>query len=123
MSLRNLSAAKRGGNYTPTLTGVTNIDTVTLNGAFYQISGNVVTVYLHCAIDATAAAAWEFRCSLPFAIDVQATQDIIGGGSVSGSGGFGAAVQGDPTNNEAAIDGQHDASELDGVFIFSYRTG
>jgi hypothetical protein len=69
-------------NYTPTLVGTTNVDTVTLSRAFYSRVGKIVTVSGSATLDATAAnVVTAFTVTLP-------VTSTLSGTSVSGSVGY-----------------------------------
>lgn len=54
------------GTYTPTIVTTANFGTVTLRSAFYSRTGDMVQVYLRCAVDPSAASAnWQFTITLP----------------------------------------------------------
>lgn len=91
------------GTYTPTLTIVTNLDSVTPLLSFYNRRGNQVTVHGKFNADPTAGANTAFRMSLPIASDLAAEQDVAGvafGGNTTAEG---ARIFADATNNEATV--------------------
>jgi len=108
----NVSAAWRAilqqtapnGNYTPTGTGVTNIDSVTPGEANYIRVGSSVFVSFYAAADPTAAggATTVFRLSLPIASDLSATNHLSGSGSTQGVWQA-VDITADTTNNEASV--------------------
>ncbi len=121
MALRNLSPDRQSGTWTPTLTGVVNIDSITLLNAFFAIHGDVVQCWVAMTVDATAGSSHQGRISLPFGIDVAAVGDIIGMASSILQGGSGS-ITGDPTSNEAVVDGQNNGTGPESVVAqFAYR--
>ena len=120
MALPNLPVSKHGALWVPTLTVVTNIAVLTLLNAIYTINGRVVQCFVGATVDPTAGTAWQFRCSLPFGVDVVAAKDVMGvcgQATVVGAG----TVIGDATNNAALIGGLHDDSAEDVFAIFAYK--
>lgn len=98
-SALNLSS----GTYTPTLTGVTNIDSVTDLGGRYIRLGNIVFVSGAALIDATAAAAaTEVGISLPFASTLGSDFVIAGSASANAILQPGA-ILGDNANDRARL--------------------
>lgn len=69
-----------GGVYTPTLTKLTNVNTLTVSSIFYNRSGEVVNVNLKCRVTATAAGFSEFRVSLPIPTVFSDNFQAIGNG-------------------------------------------
>lgn len=95
------------GVYTPTLTGVANVDAVVVQGADwpYMRVGNVVTVSGQINIDPTAATTTTtVRVSLPVASNFANSNTGLAGTMVE-TGGTGdvGAIRPDPTNDEAQI--------------------
>lgn len=85
--------------YTPTFTGVTNIDSVVAFTAFYLRVGSQVFVWGGCTVDATTAATISaFRISLPVASNLGANTDLVG---VLTSARDSGTITGDAANNEA----------------------
>ncbi len=78
MALRNLPTHKQSRIWTPTLTDVSNLDTIVLAAAFYSIAGDLVTCWLHATPDPTAGSAYTFRVSLPIGVDIVSIDDVIG---------------------------------------------
>ncbi len=121
MALRNLSPDRHSGGYTPTLTAGTNVDAVVLLNAFFAVHGDLVECWVAMTVDATTAAAYDLRISLPFGIPVAAAGDIIGTASplIPDSGG---SVTGDATNNEAQLDSAASTTGVETVVAhFAYR--
>ena len=120
MSMRNIPVARHGALWVPTLTVVTNIAALTLLNAIRTIDGDVVQCFVGATVDPTAGTAWEFRCSLPFPVDVVAVSDVMGvcgQATVVGAG----TVIGDTTNNAALIGGLHDDSAENVYAVFAYK--
>lgn len=102
MSRWNLPAAKQGFTYRPTLTGVLNIDALTLQGeALVQVTGKVVNVNVRVLVDTGAGGAYSFRCSLPVPAGQLVAASVIGHGAGPAALGFSGQVEGDPTSDEA----------------------
>ncbi|MEX5591135.1 hypothetical protein, partial [Pseudomonas urmiensis] len=56
------------GSYTPTITGITNVDASTANVCYWSKAGRMVTVTGYLEIDPTlGSTATEFRITLPIA--------------------------------------------------------
>lgn len=93
------------GEYTATLTGVTNVDSATLTKARYLRVGSLVHVSIQLDVDPTAAAATEVGISLPIPSAIAAVSDVIGVASEAGGGAAtsGGTVEGDATNDRAAL--------------------
>lgn len=70
--------------YTPTLTGTTNITSVTLDKASYIRVGNFVTVTVYGTVQTTASGASDFTISLPFTAG--GTAPMSGSGTVANLG-------------------------------------
>lgn len=91
------------GTYTPTLTGVTNIDTVTAIECQYLRVGNTVTVSGNATFDATTAGATtRVGISLPVVSNIGAVEDCVGTAVETGIATFGV-IQGDAVNNRAQL--------------------
>lgn len=89
------------GTYTPTLTGVANVDSTTARVSQYMRVGNVVTVSGSMAVNATATTTTTVGVSLPVASNLANAFECSGttGSSTAGSG----FVAGDATNNRAQV--------------------
>ena len=109
------------GTYTATLTGVTNIDSVTSFQGQYIRVGAIVTVSGKGTIDPTAAAATEVGIDLPVASNIGAVEDCCGVGfctAVQQGGG----ITGDITNNRAALRFlANDTTSQEWSFTFTYE--
>jgi hypothetical protein len=83
------------GLYSPTLTVVTNIDTISLNTTFssYVRVGDIVMVFSSLYINPTAAAACEFSMSIPIAADFSAGTARANGVLASGLAAESGRVQ------------------------------
>jgi hypothetical protein len=112
------------GTYTPTLTGVSNVDSVTLQGtAKYLRLGNIVHVCFRTNIDPTSGAptGTSFRCTLPIASDFTAISQLNGTGCFNG-GRNAAIASADTTNNAATIEFQASfTGEDSGTVNFTYE--
>ncbi len=86
--------------YTPTLTAVTNLDTVTLAGASYRRFGSLVSVEAAVEVDPTATGSTEFGISLPIASAFSSTAHA--NGVATSTTEFGR-VAGDATNDRLSV--------------------
>lgn len=111
------------GTYTPTGTGVANLDTITMYQAQYLAIGN--TVLVSGRFDANAAVTatlTQFRMTLPIASNLGATEDLGGAAFAPAVAGLGAAIKGDATNNAAFVEWVvTDTNDREYTFIFSYQ--
>lgn len=89
------------GTYTPTLTGVANVDSTTARVTQFMRVGNVVTVSGSMAVNATATTTTTVGVSLPVASNFANAFECAGttGSATAASG----RVYGDATNNRAEI--------------------
>jgi hypothetical protein len=122
MGLKNDRRGQQTGAFTPTLTAVSNVDTITPVRAWFVQDGNHVTVSFGFTINQTATGSAVFRCSLPPAARrlVTALHDIAG---VAGSGtdGFAGVVNGDITTDEAIITlDSNSTADQPGSAVFTY---
>jgi hypothetical protein len=90
------------GTYTPTLTGVTNVDSTTARVCQYMRVGNVVTVSGSMAVNATATAATQVGISLPVASNLANAFECVGP-TMSPTAAAGG-ITGDAANNRAQAD-------------------
>jgi hypothetical protein len=112
------------GTYTPTVTGVTNVASVTAYLSQYMRVGSVVTVSGRIDVDPTAAVATQVGISLPIASDFTAASGEECGGVAycQTVAGFGAAVYADVTNNRAQMEWiAVDTAARSMWFTFTYR--
>lgn len=110
------------GNYTATLTGVTNIDSVTSFEGQYIRVGSIVTVSGKGTIDPTAAAASEVGIALPIASNIGAVEDCCGVAAWTGIAQETAGIRGDATNNRAAMVWiATDTTAQEVTFTFTYQ--
>lgn len=91
------------GTYTPTLTNVTNIAASTAYQCQYMRVGNVVTVSGKVDYDPTATGAVELGISLPIASNISAQENCAGTGVCAIALDDPVWVEGDATNNRAAM--------------------
>lgn len=88
------------GTYTPTATGVSNVDSITVNPCTYSRVGDIVTVAGFFSVNHTTnGLATVMRLSLPIASNLANQYDL--GGSCGAEDQLGGMVEGDETNNEA----------------------
>lgn len=91
------------GTYTPTLTGVANVDATTAYACQYLRVASRVVVSGKLDVDPTAGATLtQVGISLPIASNIGAVEEV-GGTSFCTSLVQGAAVRGDPTNDRAEM--------------------
>jgi hypothetical protein len=109
--------------YTPTLTGVANLDTVTAYAANYAvIDGGVLVSGKFDANAAAAGALCQFGLSLPIDSDFTAEQDLGGVAFARAVAGQGAAIRADATNNRAMVEWTAaDTADRAMSFVFFYR--
>lgn len=94
------------GTYTPTATGVVNVDSVTANAARWLRVGNTVTVSGSVDIDATTAATQtSVRLTLPVASNLGSSGDLAGAGAsdISTNPACVVACLADFTNDAASL--------------------
>lgn len=109
------------GSYTPTGTGVANVDSVTPGLATYIRVGDIVSVAGFMSVNHTANAdATVVRLSLPIASDLAAQDDL--GGACGAEDNLGGMVEADDTNNEALFRWEAPTSALRFVaYSYQYR--
>lgn len=92
------------GTYAPTVTLVTNLDSVTITTAYCRYSrvGNIASVSALAVVNQTATGASLFRMSLPVASTLNFAYDIIG--SVAPANGVTSIVTGSVQGIEASDD-------------------
>jgi hypothetical protein len=120
-------ATSVSGTYTPTLTGVTNIQGLTAFVCQYVQLGNVVTVSGQINIDPTSTGDTVFGISLPIASNFASRTEC--GGIVTTAEGLNVAgpvcafsVYADATNDRAAVYGYVlFTTNTASSFIFSYK--
>lgn len=103
--LDDIQASKlTSGTYTPTLTGVLNVDTTTAYPWMWVRVGDIVTVDGSIQIDSTATGETAVRASLPVASDLAVFSDLAG--SLAGvlAGSLGGQVVAHPSTNQAQMD-------------------
>jgi hypothetical protein len=92
------------GEYTPTLTDVTNVAASVLLGARYMRIGSTVTVHFALSIDATATGATELDISLPVASNFTDAEDCSGLAVSSTAGENQGSITADVANDRAQLD-------------------
>lgn len=111
------------GTYTPTLTGVANLDASTAYQCQYLRVGNVVSVSGRVDLDPTlTATSTQLGITLPFSSNIVAVGDCAGTAFASGVAAQGAAILGDVTNNRAQL--QYVSSDVTNqamYFSFLYK--
>ena len=120
-------ATSVSGTYTPTLTGVTNIQGLTAFVCQYSQLGDVVTVSGQINVDPTSTGDTVFGISLPIASNF-ASRTQCGGVVTTGEGLSVAgpvcafSVYADETNDRAAVYGYVTwTTNTASSFIFSYK--
>jgi hypothetical protein len=109
------------GVYTPTVTGVTNVDAVTAYECQYLRVGSTVHVSGRVDVDATAAASTQVRISVPIASNFGAPADCAGTGSATAIA-MSAGIFGDTANDAAMMEYiAADAANRAIWFVFSYQ--
>lgn len=106
------------GTYTPTISDLSNYDSVTPFQSQYMRVGNVVTVSGRVSTDPISAAAASFKMTLPIASDITASTNVAGGLLGDNHNG---QIFGDATNNKAnANETPGIATVHDMYFTFTY---
>jgi len=76
------------GTWTPTLTGINNIDSLTALSAFWMRVGNCVQCACQVTTNATSSATeTRFSLTLPVASDLASTTSLTGSGTLGGGAG------------------------------------
>lgn len=110
------------GTYTPTLTIVANLDTVTAFTCQYSRVGSFVMVTGKLEANPTAAGVVQVGISLPIASAFTAVEQCGGSASAPAVAGQCAGIIADPTNDRAEmIWTTVDTSNRTMVFIFGYQ--
>jgi hypothetical protein len=111
------------GVYTPTATGISNIESVTPKQCQYMRVGSVVTVSGIINIDLTASGVpTDFRITLPIASNIGVAEDVAGTGrAVSYVESF--VIYGAPSTDTAYFLSRDisSAAITDVAFTFTYR--
>lgn len=115
--------AAASGTYTPTITALTNLDSVTNYQGQYMRVGDVVTVSGRVDANATAATTnTSFEMSLPIASDFAALNDCCGTAVASAVASQCAAIVGQVTNNTAKMQWVSGSTADEPMFFtFTYR--
>ncbi len=124
MSLRNLQIqkGKTSQPYSPTVSGETDGTAVIIGVGFLSISGDIVTCQAaFTTTPSVANALMTFELSLPFPINVQNAEDILGVAGNSAGQEYGGSVIGSTGNNTAVVGTTHDAGGEVTTVQFSYR--
>ena len=99
-----ISATITASTYTPTLTGVANVDASTAYQCQYMRVFNTVTVSGRLDIDPTTTlTSTQLGISLPVASNFGAIEDCGGVAFASGVSGQGGAILADTTNDRAQL--------------------
>lgn len=106
----HISGPGLSGTYTPTLTGIVNVDSVSGGVAKWSRTGNMVDVSGTLTIDATAAANTftSIGVSLPVPSNLASASDLTGqcwyGNGSGGGPNYSGSASGDATNDRAQLD-------------------
>lgn len=109
------------GTYTPTLTGVTNVDSTTAAVCNYMRVGNQVIVSGTLGVDPTATTSTAVGISLPIASNFGATTDAAGvaaGGQLVNEPGL---ISADAANNRATLGFNANASASTYTYNFTFQ--
>ena len=107
--------------YTPTVTGITNVDSTVARLCNYVRIGNYVLVTGQCDIDPTATGATAFDVSLPVASNIGTVYQLGGSGSTDNTASQGVFFQGNTTDDRAAAGWLASSLALQTVtFTFGY---
>jgi hypothetical protein len=101
--LASLLETVDSGSYTPTVTGVANVTTVTASPFQWKRVGNTVTVSGRIDVAATAGAntMTQVGVALPIAGNIANGYQVVGGGSIFYTTYQAVSVYGDATNQRA----------------------
>lgn len=91
------------GTYTPTVTAVLNLDSVTALSCYYLRAGSFVFVWGGYQVNPTAAGATTLRLSLPIASNLTIVRQLGGFCARVSVGDQQGLIQGDVTNDAAEI--------------------
>lgn len=92
------------GTYTPTITGVSNVDGSSAPAGAWIRVGRMVIVEFTATIDATTnAVSTVFGVSLPIASNLAAASELNGGGAAASTGITPLAISGDATNDRCNV--------------------
>jgi hypothetical protein len=118
-----LSIITPPSTYTPTLTGVANLDGVTpYTTAYFRLGSCVVGWGKFDANPAVAATLTQFGMSLPVASNFAAEEDAGGVAFARAVAGQGAAIYADTTNDRLMVEWtSSDLANRAMSFIFAYR--
>lgn len=111
------------GNYTPTLTNVTNVDATTPASCQYIRVGNTVTVSGTLALDATTGVTLtQVGISLPFPSNFSAVNQCAGTATGDGGSNGPGVIRADATNDRAELFCvPAGATNTTWYFTFTYR--
>lgn len=116
-----LVAAHASGTYTPTLTNTTNVAASTAASCQFSVVGTTVTVSGTVQIDPTSASvATLMGMSLPLASNLANANELAGVAFCGAVFGYGAAIEGDATNDRASFKFIADAGAANQTFSFSF---
>ena len=111
------------GTYTPSVTNVANLGSVTVFTAQHMRVGNTVTVSGIFLIDPTASGAvTTFRVSLPISSNFTAKEDLGGSGAAKSGSIASILINADSANDEAFFEfTSQTANPHDASYTYTYR--
>lgn len=114
------ASAGMSGTYTPTLTGVSNVDRVTATVCQYMRVGNIVTVSGEFQVDTKGPGAFEAGLSLPIPADIANSSEASG--TAASSGSVMLRLSGDAVNNRVRVAGvAANGNNTAYSFMFTYK--
>lgn len=109
------------GTYTPTVTGVTNIDSVTAYPTMYTRTGNIISVSGKIEIAPTVAGVVEVGISFPITANMLNDEDCVGYCIGTSVDYYSLYIKGDIANNRASVNGNMlTTSNREHYFQFTY---
>ena len=92
------------GQFSPTITAVTNVAAVTVQDMNYQKTGNTVTFSGRCTIDVTSASvATEVGITIPIASNFTLFTECSGVANSPDQAGLSASIRADTTNDRISL--------------------
>ena len=121
MSLRNLPESKRSGSWEPAAATVINVDSVSVDRAYYAVVGNQVMCFIAYTRTATGAGAYELTFTPPFGVDFDDVSDVAGVGAEVSTVPFASVISGNPISGVIKVIGSFGAGgTAKATAIFSY---
>ena len=104
MSLRNFGRYKLAQHYFPTVTRSGDATAASAINLFYSVSGKLVEVYGFLSVTTAVGSAYTLNVTLPFAIDLGGSADIVGIAVTSAAGdAIASPIDGNTASNTAEI--------------------